>query len=771
MPDMTSSSLDAPTVSLRGRLAAWSARIGLGQKLAVALVVLAVLAGGATYAALTAITPFGHPRTVFVLLIADLVILLALGALLAPRLLQLYVGSRRNAAGTRLQGRFVFVFGMLAIAPAILMAIFSAVFFHFGVQTWFGDRVRTAVGESLTVAQAYLEEHQKTIQSDARTVALLLDQAPVSNLRELEFVLQRLVARQNLQEALIFDGRGIVLARAGLSLALEAEMPRPEQINQAKDTGEPVYMVGEKEDRVRALIFLNRYVYSNDAAYLYVGRVIAPKVLGHMESAENAVKDYTELEGRRSGLQITMSLIFLVVALLLLVVAIWFGVRFAKQLAKPLAELIGAAEQVRAGDLSARVIEAQSSDDEIAALGRAFNRMTSQLESQRRELIEANRQLDARRRFTETVLSGVSAGVLGLDHEQRITIANQAAMDFLQLQPGEIVGRPLVQILPELEPLLTQTGARGDRTVEDHLQLKRPGHPTRTLLVRIAAEPQSDHPSRGHVVTFDDITDLVGAQRKAAWADVARRIAHEIKNPLTPIQLSAERLKRKYLNEITSDPETFRTCTDTIVRQVTDIGRMVDEFSSFARMPAPVMRRENLTDLARQAVFLQRQAHSGVKYAIDAPEGPVIALCDGRQIGQALTNLLQNAADAIEGRAAEQGGSLGGAGGHVWLRITPRDGEVTLDVADDGKGLPPDRERLTEPYVTTRAKGTGLGLAIVKKIMEDHGGQLTLADRPGGGAIVSLTFAVGAVESQPGSGESSSDDSTPPTKRTATHGA
>jgi two-component system nitrogen regulation sensor histidine kinase NtrY len=527
-------------------------------------------------------------------------------------------------------------------------------------------------------------------------------------------------------------------------------------------------MVGEKENRVRALIFLNRYVYSNEAAYLYVGRVIAPKVLGHMESAENAVKDYTELEGRRSGLQITMSLIFLVVALLLLVVAIWFGVRFAKQLAMPLAKLIDAAEQVRAGDLSARVVEAHGSDDEISALGRAFNRMTSQLESQRRELIEANRQVDARRRFTETVLSGVSAGVLGFDQEQRITIANQAAMDFLQLAPGEMVGRPLVEVLPELEPLLAQSGLRGDRAVEDHLQLKRPGQTTRTLLVRIAAEPHADQPARGHVVTFDDITDLLGAQRTAAWADVARRIAHEIKNPLTPIQLSAERLKRKYLSEITSDPETFRTCTDTIVRQVTDIGRMVDEFSSFARMPAPVMRRESLTDLARQAVFLQRQAHPGVKYEIEAPDTPVFALCDGRQIGQALTNLLQNAADAIDGRGE---GPNGEKGGHVWLRIIPADDQIRLEVADDGKGLPPDRERLTEPYVTTRTKGTGLGLAIVKKIMEDHGGELMLADRPGGGAIVSLTFAVGAVESQPGSEESSAGDSASPTRRTATHGA
>ncbi len=398
MPRMTSSFINDPTDSFRKRIVAWGTRVGLGNKLAMVFVVLAILAGGVTYAALTAITPFGHPRTVFVLLIADLVILLALGALLAPRLLQLYSGRRRGAAGTRLQGRFVFVFGMLAVTPAILMAIFSAVFFHFGVQTWFGDRVRTAVGESLTVAQAYLDEHKKTIQNDARTVALQLDQAPITSLPELELWLQRFVARQNLQEAMVFDGRNVVLARAGLSLALEAEMPRQDQIDAARSTGQPIYMVGEKEDRVRALIFLNRYVYSSDNAYLYVGRTIAEKVLGHMESAESAVKDYTELEGRRSGLQITMSLIFLVVALLLLVVAIWFGVRFAKQLAMPLAELIDAAEQVRAGDLSARVVEAHGSDDEIAALGRAFNRMTSQLESQRRELIEANRQVDARRR-------------------------------------------------------------------------------------------------------------------------------------------------------------------------------------------------------------------------------------------------------------------------------------------------------------------------------------------------------------------------------------
>ena len=363
--------------------------------------------------------------------------------------------------------------------------------------------------------------------------------------------------------------------------------------------------------------------------------------------------------------------------------------------------------------------------------------MTDEIENQQGELVEANRQLDYRRRFTEAVLSGVSAGVTGLDEHGVITLPNRSAAQLLGLDFDQMLGRYLGDVVPEMIPLLEEAVSNSRTRVESQIKILANNRAT-TLLVRITAE--SGHGEiRGYVVTFDNITDLVSAQRKAAWADVARRIAHEMKNPLTPIQLSAERLKKKYLGEIKSDPETFQLCTDTIIRQVGDIGRMVDEFSSFARMPTPVLREESLTDIARQAVFLQRTAHGEIDFTLEFPAEPVLARCDSRQISQALINLLQNAIDAIHGRT-----SVGGEGlraGRIGVSLTSDHNQVVLSVSDNGKGLPKEgRESLTEPYVTTRTKGTGLGLAIVKKIMEDHAGALVLEDSASGGAKVSLVF-------------------------------
>jgi two-component system nitrogen regulation sensor histidine kinase NtrY len=396
---------------------------------------------------------------------------------------------------------------------------------------------------------------------------------------------------------------------------------------------------------------------------------------------------------------------------------------------------------VRGGDLSARVEEV-AANDELGSLSRAFNRMTSQLATQRAELVEANRQLDLRRRFTETVLAGVSAGVIGLDAAGRINLPNRSAAILLSSDIERHIGDDLVAVVPEMADLLEDARRRPDRLVEAQIKLLRDKR-QRTLLTRVAVE-QADGEIRGFVVTFDDITELLAAQRTAAWADVARRIAHEIKNPLTPIQLSAERLKRKYLKEITSDPETFTICTDTIVRQVGDIGRMVDEFSAFARMPAPVMKSEDLVAICREVGFLQRQPHPDITVSLDCPEHPLYLRCDGRQLRQALINLVQNAIDAITGRDKA---SVPPPKGRIVIRLRETERATIIEVEDNGRGLPDDgRDRLTEPYVTTRAKGTGLGLAIVKKIMEDHGGELRLEDAPDGGARVSLMFARGVRE-------------------------
>jgi two-component system nitrogen regulation sensor histidine kinase NtrY len=490
--------------------------------------------------------------------------------------------------------------------------------------------------------------------------------------------------------------------------------------------GEVIVFTNDNEDRVRALGRLDGIA----GTFLYVGRFVDSDVLNHMKQLRRAVDDYRQLETKSSGIQITFTMIYLIVALLLLLAAIWVGLTFANRLVRPIATLVAAAERVRSGDLTARVPEGREGD-EIASLSRAFNRMTGQLEGQRAELIEANRQLDDRRRFTEAVLFGVSAGVLGLDPEGRIFLPNRSALDLLSCPIDNLVGRPLEQAVPEMAPLMAAMRASAKPMVQDQLSIVRDDR-ARRLLVRITVERGAGQLT-GYVVTFDDITELVTAQRTAAWADVARRIAHEIKNPLTPIQLAAERLKKKYLDAVTTDPEVFATCIDTIVRQVADIRRMVDEFSAFARMPAPVRVQEDLVAVVERALSLQKIARAEIEFTTAFPDRPVDIHCDARQVGQAVTNLLQNAVDAIQGGGARTG--------RIVLGIEEMPGKRwAVTVVDNGPGLPTDqRDRLTEPYVTTRAKGTGLGLAIVKKIMEDHGGELKLEDGPGG-ARVSLIF-------------------------------
>ncbi|HEX7391230.1 MAG TPA: ATP-binding protein, partial [Acidiphilium sp.] len=468
---------------------------------------------------------------------------------------------------------------------------------------------------------------------------------------------------------------------------------------------------------------------------LMVERPIDPSILAHVQRTKQALAEYNRLEHHRAQFELFFALIFATVALLVLSGASLIGLLFANQIARPIGYLIEAAERVRAGDYLVRVPEGDSTDD-VAGLSRAFNRMTGQIAEQRAELMSAYSQLDERRRFTETVLAGVSAGVIGLDLKGRIELPNRMASLLLSLDLLTHLGKRLADLLPDFAPLLEQAQSNPERPATGEVEYGAAAA-RRVFLVRIGADLKGEH-ATGFVVTFDDITELQSAQRKAAWADVARRIAHEIKNPLTPIQLSAERMKRRFAREITSDPENFAQCADTIVRHVGDIGRMVDEFSAFARMPQPVIRNEDLGRIAREAIILQRSAHPGIDWRVECPDPAPRAPCDARLIGQALTNLLQNAADSIAMRP--DAAKTPAPGGHVILRIDRDGAACRIAVIDDGVGLPEqDRARLTEPYVTHKPKGTGLGLAIVRKIMEDHHGRLELADRDNGaGAAVTL---------------------------------
>ena len=672
-------------------------------------------------AAATAILFTGPPppeRLVIGLILANLISLLLFFAVLAGRFTRMWVERRRGAAGARLHVRLVLLFSGVALTPTVVIAVFSAGFINLTIQSWFAEPIRTALEDSLAVARGYQEEHRNNIRADALAMAVDLTRAYRTRIGAVDVladILAEQTALRGLTEAVIFEPEtGQITASSSAVLATALPPPPLSLIERARH-GEVLEFATDDADRVRALVQLD----ITPALMLSISRPVDRRILQYLSSAEEGFAMYQRLDENRAGLLIGAAIIFAPLALLLLAAATLIGLVMANQIARPIGGLIAATDRIRAGDLGARVPE-WPGGDELAGLARAFNRMTDQLAAQRGELLAAYAQLDARRHFTEAVLSGVSAGVIGLDANGAIELPNRAASELLGRDLRDHIGRDLAECVPEFAPLLEDARAvPGGRPRTAEVQIG-PASARRTLLLRIGVDAES---ASGFVATFDDITELQSAQRKAAWADVARRIAHEIKNPLTPIQLSAERLKRRFTREITSDPDTFVQLAETIVRHVGDIGRMVDEFSSFARMPQPVMQTEDLGRIVRESLILQRGAHPDILYLTTLPERGPTTRCDRRQIGQALTNLLQNAADAIAMRPGE--------GGRIAISLSTAGCEHIIEVADDGLGLPDqDRDRLTEPYVTHKPKGTGLGLAIVKKIMEDHGGRLGLEERP-----------------------------------------
>lgn len=755
-PENEIDSASARRGSSRGfvdRFGDWVRRYDIEKKVAYFLIVAAVVFSVTTFLALTGDLAFAaDPSGILLLLLVDFLLLLGIVSLVARRLVSLWVDRRRGTTGARLHSRLVGLFTAIALTPTTVVALFSVVFFEFGLQSWFNDKVKTSVQNALAVSEAYLFEHRQSIIIDALTASVAIGRelnSLIQNQEGFDHFLTDLANAKNLTEAVVFNQTGQVQGKAEFSFLLNFSPEIPDFALQAALKGEPVILSADTEDRVRALVYLGGF----DDSFLLVGRVLDPNVLRYIDEARGAVRIYRELEGRRSGLIFTFALIFAMVSLMLLSGAVWVGLTYANALSDPLVKLIQAAERVRAGDWSARAPDLKRGD-EIHSLARAFNRMTQELFWQKQDLIESNEKLDKRNRFIEVVLGGVSSGVIGVDESGVVTLANRAAYDFFvgrhsgpQKSPGgdidtlnlavtgEVRGMAVDAILPEMPEILIEAQRHQGHVIErqishDQTSSGRSIQGGRVLLLRAVAECDEANSVTGYVVTFDDITELVSAQRKAAWSDVARRIAHEIKNPLTPIQLSAERLKRKYLGEISSDPDAFALCVDTIVRHASDIGRMVSEFSSFARMPAPRMREMNLSLLVREALELQKASRSGVHLTSNLPKKDVYLIGDAEQINRALTNLLLNALESVESKT-----SAGGSGKQqcrVEVAVETMDDRVTLLVKDTGLGLPEkERHRLTEPYVTTRTKGTGLGLAIVKKIMEDHDGYLVLMDHLG----------------------------------------
>ena len=706
------------------------------SQLAFGVALLAVMSGCVTYALLIDLIPYRLSRGEWiVLLVFNLALVLSLAVAIGWRIARLLATRRTGRAGAKLHVRLVTWFSAIAVVPAILVAIFAAVTLNLGLDQMFSGRVKQALDNAQNVAHRFIMAEARGITLSAGEIAenLAHDPTLIDENKQLKVGLMMtkiafMTKDRGLIGSFLLDGEG---REVGKSAALSYSQALKPSASDFADARAGKILVDGSPDTglVHALV---RLPFLKDVFLLVVEKV-DPQVFGYYSRTKAAVSEYNRLNESRLETQLQFAALYAMVTLLVVLAAIWSGLWAANRLVRPISDLIDAAGRVSEGDLTAQVW-VERGDDELSRLGMAFNRMTQQLSAQRGDLMAAGRLNEIRRRFTETVLSGVSAGVIGLDGEGRITIINRAAARLLNAAPEDLEHSHYSDAVPELAPLILRAMSEPVGRAGGEVSIKRGGAP-RALSVQVTSEHDSED---GFVVTFDDITDLVSAQRTAAWADVARRIAHEIKNPLTPIQLSAERLKRKYSSEIVSDPEVFQQCTDTIVRQVGDIGRMVDEFSSFARMPAPVMRRENAQELVQQAVFLQRVANPGITFNTIAPKEPVHFEGDGRLISQALTNVLKNAGEGIAARIARGDDEPG----KIDITVAPNGGYFAFRVTDNGVGLPPEhRHRLTEPYVTTRAKGTGLGLAIVRKIMEDHGGEITLADAQGGeGAEVILTL-------------------------------
>ena len=697
---------------------------------------LALFSAFITFIVLADLTPVSptHNVVVTLLLVNAATVLLLLG-IIVREVWQVVQARRSGRAGARLHVRIVGLFSIIAAVPAIMVAIVASVTLDRGLDRLFSTRTRSAIENSLIVAEAYLRDNAQIVRSDIMVMAFEIARTKALFEQDPEKLRQFLTFQasvRGLGAAIVVDKDLNVVARANVNINQTFALPPRDALSHITEK-EPQIVLLPDANYVAAVIKIEQF----DSHYLYTTRLLDPRVVPQLQATRASVTEYAALEARRLGVQVAFALMYTVIALIVLLSAVWIGFNFANRMVAPIRRLIGAANAVSTGNLYVRV-PVREAEGDLAHLGETFNRMTQELRTQRDDIMHAHDLIDSRRRFTEAVLAGASAGVIGVDSKGNVSILNRSAEKLIGRAENEALGHPLIDMLPELAD--TMAAVKSGAPAQNQITISRNGR-ERNLSIRVTSEQSADA-DRGYVVTLDDITELVAAQRTSAWADVARRIAHEIKNPLTPIQLSAERLRRKYGKMIGEDRGVFEQCTDTIVRQVDDIRRMVDEFSHFARMPKPVVAAEDVADAIRQTVFLMRVGNSEIVINVDIKEDPMPARFDRRLISQALTNIIKNATEAIASVPPSELGK-----GVIQVYAEREGGDIVIDVVDNGVGLPKEnRSRLLEPYVTTREKGTGLGLAIVGRIVEEHGGTIELRDAadkiPGQrGAWVRVRFA------------------------------
>ena len=744
------------------------------RQLGIWITLAAIVAGAVSFAILLNLTPI---EPTFLVIISTMVIsgifVAVLAFLVGREVNRLVQARRRGRAAARMHIRIVGLFGVIAALPAVLVAIIAGITLDLALDRLFEQRTKTIVDNSVSVARSYVGEAMLTLQGNSVSMRnFLVNQRVFFDLDRTQF--EGLMTGQarflGLRGALILDRQANILARA--DVRGPRELPR-DTIKLIEDTQtEGAACAAPRTINIAACAI--KLTELGGDFYLFTMRPVDPSVLNSIQLMQEITEEYRLLEDRSLLLQLAFALLYVGLCLTILLAAIWMGIAFAERLMAPIRQLIFAADSVRDGNLDVTVPMLRTEGD-LRSLSDTFNAMTANLKSQRDEILDNQEQIDARRRFTEAVLAGVSAGVIGISGQGRLAIANASAAELLGDDPDALVGQGLADLSPELAGVIDATEKSGKPQHLEQVVLLREGQ-ERILNVQVTVDssPENEH---SYVITIDDITGLVAAQRTSAWADVARRIAHEIKNPLTPIQLSAERIRRRYGKRITEDREVFDQCTDTIIRQVADIGRMVDEFSSFARMPKPTMVAGDLGQTLREAIFLLKVGNEHITFDFEPPQGGIPATFDSRLLGQAFGNLLKNATEAIEAHDYKEDESP-----RIVLDVSRQGDFHRIDIIDNGKGLPAEnRQRLLEPYMTTRDKGTGLGLAIVSKILEEHGGSIELHDAPsvadgGHGAMMRVLLpasdagqsATGNEVGDTGTGEEANDAQfvDPPTEHT-----
>jgi two-component system nitrogen regulation sensor histidine kinase NtrY len=703
---------------------------------------VALLSATATFLVLAGLTPIAPIHEVVVeLLLGNAITGLLLLGIIGREVWKVIQARRRGRAGSRLHVQIVGLFAVIAAVPTVLVSVVASTTLDRGLDRFFSTRTRAMIEQSLIVANAYVSEHAEAIRGDLLAMAYDLGRAKSifdQDRDQFQKIISAQAAGRSLSAALLIKSDGSTVDRAGATVDKKVVLPTADLLAEVNET-EPRVALLPEDNHLAAVVKLHGY----DDMYLYAARILDPRVVAQLRATQDSVGEFANLEARRLGIQIAFGLMFAVIALIVLLSSAWLGLDFANRLVAPIRRLIGAANVVSTGNLNIQV-PVRRSEGDLARLGETFNKMTQELRTQHEDIVRARDLIDSRRRFTEAVLAGASAGVIGVNASGHISILNRSAERLMGRSESEVLGLPLAKVAPELGEIFEAARTGNQRLIQKQMAMKRDGQ-ERNYSVRVTSE-QATEAEHGYVITIDDITELVLAQRSSAWADIARRIAHEIKNPLTPIQLSAERLRRKYSKSIADDPAVFEQCTETIVRQVDDIKRMVDEFSRFARMPKAVPADEDVADAVRQVVFLLRVAHPDIDFDVNLEAEAMPARFDRRLISQALTNIIKNAAEAI---GAVPSAELGR--GRIAVRVYREGKDIVIDVIDNGIGLPKEnRSRLLEPYVTTREKGTGLGLAIVGRILEEHGGRLELRDAaeksPGArGAWMQLRFSAEAA--------------------------